>query len=145
MGLACNLILNFNLNYSAFTLQEQERAIEELQEAAEAMTDPQLLFYVALFLGNEHAMLGHETAAREQFERAAEIFPNAQSPLLALSWLARSSGNNRAALQAVDHVFALQVRDSVPEDPWWEYTLSPIIDADELVENMRKTFGGLPR
>ena len=50
-----------------------------------------------LFLGRAEEALGHDEAARAAFERASALYPNAQSPRLALSQIARRAGNRAAA------------------------------------------------
>ncbi len=90
-------------------------------------------------------MLGLKTDARKEFERAATLFPQAQSPLLALSWLSRSGGDSRGAELAIERLFALRIKDSMPEDPWWDYLVDSTRDAKDLIANMRRAFGGIPR
>ncbi len=124
---------------------DHKQAIAELRRAGEDMKDPQLSYYAALFLGHEQARLGHKPEAREQFMRAATLYPNAQSPLISLGWLALNNGDAQEASLAVDRVFTLPVRDSLPEEPWWDYGSDPVRNAAELVAEMRKAFGGLPR
>jgi tetratricopeptide (TPR) repeat protein len=124
---------------------DHRQALVELRQAAAGMKDPQLQFYAAIFSGYEETMLGDKTGAREQLERAAALYPNAQSPLLMLSWLARSNGDAQVAARDVERVFALEVEDSVPEDPWWDYNTDSFRNADKLMAAMIKTFGGLLR
>jgi hypothetical protein len=89
-------------------------------------------------------MLSRRSEAREQYTRAARLYPNAQSPLFALSQLADSSGDLEGALFNMQRVFALSRTDSMG-DPWWVYDLSHVRDADALVAEMREIFGRLPR
>ncbi|MBZ5499998.1 MAG: hypothetical protein LAP85_26675 [Acidobacteriia bacterium] len=99
----------------------------------------------ALFLGHEQEALGHDDAAREQFERAAMLYPTAQSPLLALSHLAGGAGDPAGMLPAMKQVLTLPVMDPKREDPWWDYNVAHVRNASELVAEMRKAFGGLPK
>ena len=57
----------------------------------------QLLYLAQLFLGRAEEALEHGEAARAAFERASALYPNAQSPRLALSQIARRAGNRPAA------------------------------------------------
>lgn len=122
-------------------LGDHTQAVAALQRAAALMTDPQLLYYAALFLGREQEMLGHYEAAREQFSRAAWFYPTAQSPLLALSRLARSDGDAEGARDAMERALTLQVS----QDPWWTYDVAHVRNADALMTEMLRAFGGLPR
>lgn len=126
-------------------LGDHFRAVSELQQAAAAITDPLLLYYAALFLGQEHEMLGHYDEAREQFERAATLYPTAQSPRLALSHLALRSGDSPKVLFAMERVLTMPDTDPDREDPWWYYNVAHVRNADALLVGMRRTFGGLPR
>jgi tetratricopeptide (TPR) repeat protein len=126
-------------------LGNHEEAIAELEKAAAAMTDPRFSYYAALFLGHEQEMLGNRDAAREQFELAAHLFPTAQSPLLALSQLANRAGDTAEALLALERVFKLPFKDGRREDPWLDYNAAHLRNADVLMAEMRKAFGGLPR
>lgn len=122
-------------------LGNHDEAITELKQAEAVMTDPQLSYYAALFLGQEHEMLGHLDVAREQFEHAALLYPGAQSPLLALSYLAHRQGDAPGALAALERAVTLRVN----QDPWWGYNVAHVRNADALMDEMRKAFGGLPR
>jgi tetratricopeptide (TPR) repeat protein len=121
------------------------QAAEELQHAASLTNDPQLLYYTSLYLGYEFAMLSRRDEARDQYERAATLFPAAQSPLLALSELADSKGDDEGSLLALQRVFALPSRNSKNDDPLWVYDLAHVRDALALLGELLSTFGKLPR
>ncbi len=126
-------------------LGRHDQAVAELQQAAASIKDPQLSYYASLFLGCEYAALSRQNEAREQYERAATLYPTAQSPLLALSQIARNSDDLQGALTFLERVFALPRKDPWTDDPWWIYDLAHVRDADTLVDEMRKMLGGLPR
>jgi tetratricopeptide (TPR) repeat protein len=126
-------------------LGDHSRAVAELQKAAATITDPQLLYYAALFRGQEHGMLGDYDAAREQFETAAMFYPAAQSPRLALNHLMRWSVHYPETLAATERVLMLPGQSSQRLDPWWAYDISQARNADELMAEMRRVIGGLPR
>lgn len=126
-------------------LGKHDQAVVELQAAAVLITDPQFEYYASLCLGNELAMLRRNAEACEQFERAARLFPAAQSPLLALSHLARSSGDSESALRAIQEVFSLPAANSQLSDPWWDYDRSHVRNSAALVDEVRKSFGGVER
>jgi tetratricopeptide (TPR) repeat protein len=116
-------------------LAKHADAASELRRAAGELTDPQQLYYAELFLGAEEAALGNREAARAAYDRAARLFPQAQSPLLALSEIARRSGDRNGALRAADRLFALQDEPATErDDPWWMYYVAQARDADALLE-----------
>lgn len=114
-------------------------AAVELRRASEALTETQLRYYVSLFLGAEEEALGNREAARTAYEQANTLAPVAQSPLLALSQLARRNGDRAAALRAMDRMFALEI-DDPHDDPWWWYYVDQGRDADDLLDSMRRPF-----
>jgi tetratricopeptide (TPR) repeat protein len=126
-------------------LGNHHQAVAELQQAAASIKDPQLLYYASLYLGYEFAMISRRSEARGQYERAAMLYPTAQSPLFALSQLANNSGDAEGAFLAIQRVFELPRTDSWKDDPWWTYDVSPVRDADALVADLYRMFGGLPR
>ena len=91
-------------------LAKHTEAASELRRVVTALTDPQQLYYAELFLGAEEAALGNREAARAAYDRAAELFPQAQSPLLALSEIARRSGDRNGALRPSTAVRAVRRR-----------------------------------
>jgi tetratricopeptide (TPR) repeat protein len=133
------------LGHVSGLLGYHDQAVSELQTASAALTDPQIQYYAALFLGNELAVLGRTADARKQFERAAELYPAAQSPLLALSELAHSDGDIRNAAVAIERAFAVAADGRRRKDPRWKYDLVPEDQEDALLLKMRKAFGELPR
>jgi tetratricopeptide (TPR) repeat protein len=122
-------------------LGKRQESAAELRRAVADLTDAPLRYYANLFLGAAEEALGDRDAARVAYEQAAEGFPMAQSPLLALSQLARRSGDRRGALRAIDRLFALAPEDrGERDDPWWWYYVAQARDADALLEAMRQPF-----
>jgi len=124
---------------------KHEEAAEELRKAAAAVQDPQLQYFASLFLGIELMTMNRPDEARPQFMRARALYPDAQSPLLGLSRLAQKNGDIQDAYLSVQEIFKLPGRDSVGDDPWWNYDLSHARNATQLLPEMRKAFGGLAR
>ncbi len=133
------------LGYVLGLLGNHREAVSELQAARSSLTGSPMSYYAALFLGNEQAMLGREAEARAHFECAVELYPNAQSPLVALSRLAQSSGDMEQASLAIERAFAVAANNSRQEDPRREYDLVPAHTASELIMEMRKMFRELSR
>ena len=122
-------------------LGKHAEAAGELRRAVGDLTDRQLLYYAELFLGGEEEALGNRDAARVAYEEAAGLFPMAQSPLLALSQLARRYGDRGGALRAIDRLFALPGEDRTEkDDPWWWYYVAQARDADDLLEAMQRPY-----
>jgi tetratricopeptide (TPR) repeat protein len=122
-------------------LGKHAEAAMELRRAVADLTDRQLLYYAELFLGGEEEALGNRDAARVAYEQAAEISPMAQSPLLALSQLARRHADRRGALRAIERLFALSVEERTGhDDPWWDYYVVQARDANDLLQAMEQPF-----
>jgi tetratricopeptide (TPR) repeat protein len=126
-------------------LGNHELAVAELQQASAALKDRQLLYYASLYMGFEFEMLCRRSEARDQYEQAAALYPAAQSPLLALSQLARSDDDVKGALVALDRVFALPRGDLWRDDPWWVYNQAHVRDAIALIEEMYRILGERPK
>jgi len=120
------------------------QAIVELRHAAALSQDRQLSYYASLYLGYEFEMISRFKEARDQYERAAMLYPSAQSPLLALSHLSLSEDNTADAIKTIQEVFTLPRINRKEDDPLWIYDLSYVRDSDELIQNMRDMFGELP-
>lgn len=74
------------------------------------------------------------------YERCAAVFPSAHAPLLGLSELARRTGDRAAALLALERVAALADGSNVAIDPWWIYLRSYARNADQLLDEVRRSF-----
>jgi hypothetical protein len=110
-------------------------AIHELQTALDNLTDPRSQYYACLFLGNEYLALHQREEAKRHFERASNLFPEAQSPLLSLSYLARSSGHPKDALIITQKLLDLSA-SPLSSDPWWDYDIPQSIDSDALISSL---------
>ena len=122
-------------------LGKHAEAAVELRRAIADLTDRQLLYYAELFLGGEEEALGNRDAARVAYEQAAGISPMAQSPLLALSQLARRHGDRLGALRAIERLFTLPAEERTEhDDPWWSYYVVQGRDANDLLEAMEQPY-----
>jgi tetratricopeptide (TPR) repeat protein len=116
-------------------------AAAELRAALELIDEDGLRYYGELFLGAEEEAIGRFAEARAAYEAAADLFPSAQSPLIALSELARRLGDRSGSLAAIQKVFDLPAAsDSGGDDPWWEYHLAQAKNADALLDAVRAPF-----
>jgi hypothetical protein len=117
-------------------LQRQfAEAERELNEAIPALEDRPNQYYAQLFLGSVEESLGKFDAAKSAYERAASLYPSAQSPLVALAQLARRRGDRAGALRTMEILFALPGDAEGRRDPWWTFDTWHARDAeDRLVE-----------
>ena len=98
---------------------EHAEAEALLRKAVADAEEPLLQDYAQLFLGAEKEALGDRDQARDFYGRAAVLYPDAQSPRLALSLLSVRDGRHAAALETMSAVLALPGDTRV--DPWWTY------------------------
>ena len=125
-------------------LGNHERAAAELLAATGGIKDPQLVYCAALFLGREYEMLGRADDARQQYEKASVLYPAAQSPLFALGEQASRSGDAGKALILINKALALPMDDAA-RNPLWNYHVTHVLDADALIADIRRIFGGISR
>jgi hypothetical protein len=128
------------LGHAIGRLGQHADAAGELRRAIAATEDSLLLYYAELFLGGEEEALGRRDAARDSYERAAALYPLAQSPHLALSHLARRFGDRPGALRAIQQVLKLPAAGSDRVDPWWAYHIAQGRNADALLADLRRPF-----
>jgi len=121
-------------------LDRHEQAAAELRQVTDDVDQMALRYYTALFLGREEEMLGRRDAAREAYERAAAMFPLAQSPLIALSHLARDAGERDRALASIQRVLELPSHEMDRRDPFWVYHFIQARHLDELLDELYRPF-----
>jgi tetratricopeptide (TPR) repeat protein len=128
-------------------LGRHEEAGAELRRALDADLDSQRRYLAELFLGREEQALGRRDEAKRRYENAAELYPDAQSPRLALSQLARQSGDRAGALRALQAATSPSSDDN-RLDPWWHYYHRHLQEAaavTELMDQMRTILSAEPR
>lgn len=121
-------------------LGRHQEAAAELRAAIPSITDRPIEYYAQMFLGREEETLGRNGAARDRFERAARLYPRAQSPQLALAQLAWKDADASSAFGIIERLFRIPPRERDREDPWWEYDDAHVRDADKLLEAVRAPF-----
>jgi hypothetical protein len=114
-----------------------DEAARELRRAGEAAREPRTRYFASLFLGVEEEALGRASAARAAFERAAELYPRAQSPYLALSQLARRRGERTDARRFIGEVWSRSNEDRLRDDPWPTYLTGIVTEPDVLLADVR--------
>ena len=125
---------------SSALLDRHEAGRGELRQVTDDVDHVVLRYYAALFLGREEEALGRRDAAREAYERAAAMFPLAQSPLIALSHLARDAGERDRALASIQRVLDLPLSEVDRRDPFWVYHFVQGRHLDELLDQLYRPF-----
>ena len=100
-------------------LGRHDDALRELRAGREASADAVVRFYAELFLGAVEEAAGRIDTALQDYDRAAALFPRAQSARLAIALLERRRGNREAASAALEE--ALPHAIDVADDPWFDY------------------------
>ena len=121
-------------------LGRHDEAVTELRAVSDATQEPLLAYYAELFLGGALEALGRLAEARACFERAAVLRPDAQSPLLALSQLARQSGERAEAVRFIEQVMALPASPNQRYDPLWDYDLAAARHVERQFAELRAPF-----
>jgi len=114
-------------------------AVKELRAALPGLTNPLLIYYAQLFLGRELETLNQVAGAQAAYQHAAELYPHAQAPRLALSQLAVRAGDRQVAVTESRRAFGAT---DDHDDPWWSYDVSAGRAAAIVFERMWKAFPG---
>ena len=121
-----------------------QEAIIELRRATMETRNRLLLYYGNIFLGAEAHALTLVDEARQAYERAGELYPDAQSPRLAMSALAVNTGDRADALSVIEPV--LRADEPQPgDDPWWSYYTSQARAREGIVAALYESVQQEPR
>jgi tetratricopeptide (TPR) repeat protein len=115
-------------------------AAEELRRANGSARDDLMKYYAAMFLGRAEEALDNFDVADGLYTNASALYPNAQSPHVARSALARRRGDGAGALAGIERVFVLAAEYPDGDDPWWTYDAAAGRDADVLVAALKRLF-----
>jgi tetratricopeptide (TPR) repeat protein len=113
-------------------------AAEELRQANAAAADELMKYYAAMFLGAAEEAQANFDAAGELYTRASALYPNAQSPHVAHSALARRRGDRAGALAAMERVFELAAAHPDGDDPWWTYDVAAGRGHERLLDDLKR-------
>ena len=116
---------------------QSDAALTELRTAIATTRAPQLVYLGQLFLGRALEALGRLDEARAAYETAANAFPRAQAPRLALSQLAMRTGDRAGSHDALHLLRAPSTDD---DDPWWKYHYEREPVRDEWLKRMWAAF-----
>jgi tetratricopeptide (TPR) repeat protein len=115
-----------------------QEAVAELERALKTIGDDQTLaYYARMFFAREAEQLGRIAQARASYEEAARLYPDAQSPLIALSQLAHRAGDDTSAGDLLRRAFSTTRKPDLASDPWWGYAAYAGRSADALIANAR--------
>jgi tetratricopeptide (TPR) repeat protein len=120
-------------------------AAEELRRAHAEAPDDLMKYYAAMFLGRAEEALGNLEAASDLYSRASALYPNAQSPHVANSALARRRGDRAGALAAMERVFELAAAYPDGADPWWTYDVAAGRDQERLLDALKQMVAAAPQ
>ena len=118
-------------------LGRHDLAAAELRRALDGARGRQQRYLAALFLGREEQALGRLDEALRRFENAVALYPDAQSPWIALGHLARQRGDRAGALRALQRVTVRRSSSVDENDPRWFYYDPHLNDSDALMDQMR--------
>jgi tetratricopeptide repeat protein len=122
-------------------LGRSAEAAKELQVAGPAAAGPLLQYYASLFLARELDAVGDRAGAARAYQRAAALYPGAQSPRLGLRQLATQAGGRPEGLPRIDDVLSTPLTEPGREDPWWSYLSVAGRFAGQL---FRELYGQMP-
>ena len=120
-------------------LQRNDEALPHLRKAIANATDPAMMYFAHLFMGDAQQALGQLDEARRQYENAIAIFPDSQAARLALGFVLRSLGDRVAARAAIDPALDTAPRNPA-DDPWWEYYDGDAGQVERLLDELRAPF-----
>ena len=112
-------------------------AASDLRAILASLDDRRLRYYALLFLGLAEQSTGRLDEARAVLEAAVQLFPDAQSPRLALAQVALQSGNREDARALFPFLATATDQD---EDPWWLYHRERVPDRNDWLKRMWAAF-----
>lgn len=114
---------------------DHAQAAEVVRPALREALPPFFEFYAALILGRSEEHLGHYAAAGVAYDRAAALFPGAQSAAIGRSRVALARGHGADGLQTIVAAAADAPRQ---DDPWASYFRIHVVDAETLLRAWRE-------
>ena len=109
------------------------------QVAAKA-TDQTMRYYALLFAGEALSSLERTADAAKSFQRAIDLFPDAQAARLGLASALRTVGDTALALDVLLPTITKEPSTREGDDPWWEYYEGDAAQMDALLEELRAAF-----
>ena len=120
-----------------------EEALKELEQARAGAGDQFVTYHALLFLGRLHEDAGRTARARELYEAAVALFPEAATPRIALSHLLVELGDRERALASLGPAMpAAGGNSSTRRDFWWDYANGARRQAGERFESLWQDVAG---
>ncbi|MGC4080625.1 MAG: hypothetical protein QM736_00530 [Vicinamibacterales bacterium] len=123
---------HMHLGHVLSMLDEPREAIDHLTAASTTLDSDELHYLNDLFLGRALEQAARFDEARAAYQRAHDRRPTAQSPMLALSALARRRDAYEPARAAIDSLWTTPATDD-DDNPWWTYPVSHTAGVDAVV------------
>jgi tetratricopeptide (TPR) repeat protein len=133
---------NLRLGRVMMQLQKHEEALPYLQTAIAESRDRSLSYYAHLFSGDAESSLARGADARQSYERALAIFPDAQAAQIGLAAVISTGGNREAALAAMMPTLTKAPDSRAGDDPWWDYYDGDAANLERLLDELRAPFMG---
>ncbi len=119
-------------------LGDDEAAVAAVSSVMSRTRDARKRYIGELLTGAIHQATGRLDSARESFERAAGLYPMAQAPLVALSYIAREAGDRSESARYIEQLAALPPPAALErDDPWWHYQSAAVADHASVLETLR--------
>lgn len=120
-------------------------AMALLRDPVPETADPVVSYYALLVRARVATAVADEQGALAAYESASALFPQAQTPLIAIGLLAQKLGEAAMARAASARLFALAGDATARHDPWWDYHRGHGRSADARLQQIRQTMGGAAR
>jgi tetratricopeptide (TPR) repeat protein len=117
-------------------LGNTRKATRELSPLAASEAKPAIRYLALVFLANLAENGGERDVAQSHYVEALVLYPDAQTPLLALSCLQDEAGDEAGARAWLERSF--KAVNSHQADPWWDYGRGPLWRFDDMVGALRK-------
>jgi tetratricopeptide (TPR) repeat protein len=122
------------------TLRSKYAEALEVITVAPAGTAPDVIaeYYAHLFAARAERGLGRLDFAASRIRQARDLFPGAQSALMAASHIAMLRADEAGAEEPMRHLALLSFERTYGDDPWWIYETFTGRYADALIAEMWK-------
>jgi hypothetical protein len=120
---------------------ERGEANDLLMQALAARPADDVRYLALMLLGDAQMAVGRRAEARARYEEAADLYPTAQSPLLALGLLARDGGDRETAAKTLERLSRLPPEPEKRIDPTWVYYTMQGRDADRRLQQVHALIG----
>jgi tetratricopeptide (TPR) repeat protein len=110
------------------------------EHVAAKATDQTMQYYALLFAGDALFSLGRTAEAGKSYQRAIDLFPDAQAARLGLASTLRSVGDTAQALDVLMPTITKPRSTRKGDDPWWEYYDGDATQMEALLEALRAPF-----